>query len=118
MLERAIQQNKPEILATLAPKQTAYENVIIDTLTMIVPDTLALQHIDLLNAYEAVVYDIQAMQLAFSDPLYALARIGIYPDDADALALAMKAISEVLNAHSIVYTQDEPGAFFYIFDAV
>lgn len=117
ILGRAIETNNPDVLNDLAPIQIGYENITADTLHIEVPSELALQHVNLLNAYEAVTFDIQAMQLAFSDPLYALARIRLYPEDVNNLVLVLKEIAGTLDAQGIVYTKDEPGAFFYIFDA-
>jgi len=118
ILEEALSKNDPAILAKLKPIELGYDRIIQDTLRVQVPNTFALAHIDLLNAYEAIYTDVVSMQLVFNDPLVALARINSYPDDAEALFQSLKNISSLLDTYSVIYTANEPGTFFYIFDAV
>lgn len=118
ILQRAIETHNPSVLDNIKPIQTAYEHIIADSLIMNVPDKLAVTHIELLNALEAILTDVRAMQLSFTDPLYALARVNTYESDARALYTSLKKIADVLNEQNITYTQTEPGAFFYMFDAV
>jgi hypothetical protein len=117
ILERAIAEDNPEILTQLVPIRIAYTNMIRDTLHISVPNELGSEHIALLNAYEAILSDIQAMELAFSDPLLALARMNLYQSNADALFIAFKNIASVLDTHNIYYEASDPGAFFYIFQS-
>ncbi len=62
-----------------------YANTLSDSLRIEVPESFATEHIDLLNAYEAILIDIEAMQVAFSDPIFALARIKNYENDSRTL---------------------------------
>lgn len=116
ILKRALEKNDPSILEELKPARKAYEDFIHYSLLMPVPELLVRQHLDLLNAYEAILSDIKAMQVAFDDPLLSLARVNAYQNDVLSLYTAYKNIGDVLTKEGITYANDEPGAFFYLFD--
>ncbi len=116
ILKQALDTNDPAVLAKLAPIREAYVGMINDMLKMSVPDSFVNEHLALLNAYEAILTDIEAMEKAFDDPLYALARVRKYYDDVTAMANSFKAMGEALGENGITYANDELGAFFYLFD--
>ncbi len=115
---RALETNNPKLLEDLKPIRDGYQNIINDTLLVPVPESLVQQHLDLLNAYEAIHTDIEAMLVSFSDPLYSLARVKRYESDAKGLLQSYTAIHAALNAVGIQYGNDEPGAFFYFLDTL
>ncbi len=117
ILQRAITANDPALLAELASIRMVYVNMITDTLKLSVPPSFVNEHIHLLNAYEAIRTDIEAMQVAFTDPLYSLARVRLYEEDAGNLYKSLKAIYELLSASGTTYTRDEAGSLFYIFES-
>ena len=117
ILQDALQKNDVAILDKLQPIRNGYTQIIADTRVVPVPDTLAITHVELLNAYEAILTDIVAMQMSFDDPLLALARVRNYEHDAQSLYDALKKIADVFTQNNILYDKTEPGAFFYIFDA-
>jgi hypothetical protein len=117
ILQEALVANDPELLEGLAPTHQVYASYIADTLTTEVPASLVSGHLQLLNAYEAILTDIEAMQLAFTDPLYSLARVKGYEDDADMLLTALQNIAKTLIESDTIYTNDEPGALFYFFES-
>ncbi|MCF7816058.1 MAG: hypothetical protein K9M10_02500 [Candidatus Pacebacteria bacterium] len=116
ILQRALETNDSRELDALTPIYQAYTNIIRDTLAMQVPVSLALMHLDLVNAYESILTDIGAMQVSFTDPLYSLARVRGYEDDTQSLFFALQTIGSALTAQGVAYTNDEPGAAFYLFD--
>ena len=115
ILQRALDANDPDLLEGLMPIRSVYENIIADSLHIDVPDALADEHVALLNAYEAVLADIKAMQVAFTDPLFALARVRGYEADARSLYEAFRALAQKLTGEGGSYLNDEPGAFLYRF---
>ena len=117
ILQKAITANDPALLAELEPIRIVYAGMIADTLKVGVPQSLVAEHINLLNAYEAILTDIKAMQVAFTDPLYSLARVRLYEEDATALYSALESIHKQLSATEVSYTSDEAGSMFYIFDS-
>ncbi len=115
ILQNALEANDPKMLAELEPIRNVYVETIVDTLAMDVPDVFADMHVDLLNANEAIALDISAMQVSFTDPLYSLARVKSYKDDAGALFKSISAIREKTTQEGISYGNDEPGAVLYLF---
>lgn len=118
ILQKAIEGTDEEKLRELGPIVDAYANIIRDTLALPVPDIFANAHINLLNAYEAVYTDIYSMQFAFSDPLLTLARVRVYEDDMASFGFALKEIKTILDAQNILYTKEDPGSAFYVFDTL
>ena len=116
ILQRALQANDPSILDALIPIHTVYTGIIIDLLGMPVPDTFVDEHIAFLNVCEALATDIEAMQSAFTDPLYALARVKNYEGDAKILVESFGNFAKAFTAESVTYANTEPGAFFYLFE--
>ncbi len=116
ILQRALEANEPELLKELAPIRTVYEKVLSDLLVVPVPTPLVEEHLQLLTATEAIRTDIEAMEVAFTDPLYALARIRGYQNDAQALYDALQTIAKTLSQYGVNYENDEPGAAFYLFE--
>lgn len=116
ILKQALDTNDATVLAGLVPIHDAYTGMIADMLRVNVPDTFVNTHLSLLNAYEAILTDVEAMQKAFDDPLYALARVRKYGEDVSSMANSFKVMGETLGGNGITYANDELGAFFYLFD--
>ncbi len=117
ILAQALEMNDPEILIRLIPIRESYEHILADSLLIPVPQSLAEVHLDLVNTYEAILTDIRAMEQAFADPLYTLARMKRYEDDALALVYAFANILIEIKASGVIYANDEPGAFLYLFES-
>ena len=116
ILQRALAANDPKMLEALDPIYDVYAAAIAGALQMAVPTAMADEHINLLNAFEGVLLDIKAMRVAFDDPLFALARVRTYDEHAKSLFNAFAAIQNAFDTQGIVYTSDEPGVFFTLFD--
>lgn len=116
ILQKALTANDPAILEMLTPIHDAYVSYISQSLRMEVPESFALLHVSALNTFEAVLTDVEAMQLAFTDPLYALARTKGYEADTLALYESLKRINQKLSENGVTYASGEPGSFFYLFD--
>jgi hypothetical protein len=117
ILARALDQNDPEILKQLEPTRDAYEKVLRDTLLVPTPHSLVDEQLDLVNTYQAILTDIIAMERAFTDPLYTLARMKRYEDDALGLLYAYINILKATDEAGIIYANDEPGVFLYFFES-
>ncbi len=116
ILKNALEKNDQKILDTLKPFHEFYSNTIQELLNIEVPDSLALEHINLLNAFETVLTNNEAMQVAFSDPLFALARIQTYEKDVANLFNTLTQTAQTLSNRGVVYGSNEAGKFFYLFD--
>jgi len=117
ILQKALTANDPTLLEKLAPIQKVYQDYITGSLAISVPQSFGGVHIDLLNAYESILADISAMQIAFNDPLLTLARMRGYQTHAKELYTAMQSIAKNLNAANETYTSEEPGSLFYLFES-
>lgn len=118
ILNRAIASENEADLKPLEPIRTAYRNIIMDTLALPVPDKIRDQHIALLNAYEGIALDVEAMQKTFSDPLFSLARVQEHETHSGALYLAFNEIASVLQLQGISYGNEDTGRFFNLFEQI
>jgi len=116
ILYTALQTSDRALLDELIPIQNAYKSTLIDTVSMPVPSELAVKHTELLNGYEKIYTNLDAMRSVFDDPLYALARVRNHENDLRNLAKILKSITETLTENGVVYTNEESGAYLYIFD--
>ncbi len=117
ILQKALTGENPEKLKELDPIYNTYVQIISELLLLPIPDTLADKHVALINAAEAVLTDIEAFRLAFEDPLYALARVEKYQDDAQTIHDSLKSIIEIITSHNVSYLNSEPGAVLYLFNS-
>lgn len=111
ILERALRDNDVKELQKLDAKIAAYQALLNETMRLPVPSSVVLEHLALLNAYQAILIDINAMRGAFNDPMLTLLRIKRYQDDAGGLANVITALyTKLLSANvswpptSAVYT--------------
>jgi hypothetical protein len=118
ILHRALMTQDSTLLEQLRTIGDSYEAIIADTLATPVPDRLVLEHLAVLNAYEDVYADIRAGEAAFTDPLYTLARVRDYETHATALLNAYIALAKALAREGVIYTSDEPGAFYRLLETL
>ncbi len=118
IMQKALDAHDPALLGQLTPIMSMYTNTIADAQKMNVPEAFVNAHIAFLDACEALSADIHAMQIAFDDPLYAIARVQKYNEDKKSLYLSLKNISLTFTAEGVTYMNDEPGAFFYLFENI
>ncbi len=116
VLQAALDIHDPAPLAQLTPVLAMYTKTIEEVLPMNVPEVLVEEHLAFLNACEALATDIRAFQVAFDDPLYALARLEKFNDDKKAFFYSLRDLSAAIKAEGVTYMNDEPGAFFYLFE--
>ena len=111
--KRAIETDNPNELKKLAIPKASYKQMLADTVEVPTPATYAGIQTQLLSAYEAIYSDISAMEQSFNDPLYALARIKRYYEDAVLLQSIVKTLNEKLLSDGIHFEESEPASFFY-----
>lgn len=96
ILERALRDQSEAELQKLKPKAAVYTALLKETLTLPVPNTATVEHLALVNSYQAILSDITAMSNAFDDPMLALLRIKRYQDDAAGLTISIAALYDKL----------------------
>lgn len=115
ILYTSLKENNPAILSELIPIKNTYADIIDHLVSLPVPDSLALHHIGLLNAYEATFASIHAMSLSFDDPLLTLSQL----QTSDAVHIApLKNILTLFDTEGIIFMDTEPATYFYKFDSL
>lgn len=113
---KALRDGTPETLAALAPIIASYDGMIEDMQHIGVPRTLTEEHLDLLNAYNALRIDIDGMRQAFTDPVYALARFQRYQDDAEGLYYAIVNLYTKLHEDGVRWSKGDIASEFIRID--
>ncbi len=101
----------PELEA-VADVYKAYRD---NSLLVPVPSFLAKEHIDLINTYEAMFIDADALAKLKDDPLASLLRLERYIDDVTGLDLALENMYSALEPHASLFTMEDPAVLFVIF---
>lgn len=114
--EKAVRQGDPELLAPLATIANSYKNMRDSMLDLPVPQEAVSSHLNLINTYNALLIDIEGMQVAFEDPLYAMTRIKRYEDDATGLYNALNNLYGQLREGGVRYDQTDiaPSVFYFL----
>lgn len=89
IVEQAVATNDAALLSGLQVIVDNYDAIITGMQAVPVPQAMVKEHLDLLNAAQAVRNDIAAMQNLFVDPLTALLRLQRYQDDVLGLGTSM-----------------------------
>ncbi len=102
-------------MAELQSLVEVYRGYRDDTLLIPVPAFLAKEHLDLINTYNAIHSDIEAMTKVFEDPAVTLLRLKRYEDDATGLAYALQNMYFSLEPHAGLFTVEDPAVMFIMF---
>lgn len=100
---------KKEKLITLAK---VYKNYRDKTLATPVPRIFTKEHLDLVNVYNAMYLDIDAMTKASSDPMLPFVRLKRYEDDVKGLSLTYVNIYNALVPYAKVFEMNDPAILF------
>ena len=95
---------------------SVYLNTRDRVLLIPVPNTLAKEHLDLINVYNALYNDINAMTKVVSDPMLTFVRMKRYQEDTEALKLALQNIYLALKPYANHFGQDDKALFFTAFN--
>jgi hypothetical protein len=96
ILQDYVRYQKPERLLELDPIALAYTTIVKDLLATPVPKTYIKEHLDLVNAVNAVKEDVRAMQQIEEDPMFTLIRLKRYEDDGRGLSNALSNLFNTL----------------------
>lgn len=89
-----------------------YKAVRDEALSTPVPAIFVKQHLDLINTYNALYYDIDAMTLSLSDPVVSLLRVRRYEDDALGLRYALENMYLALAKYNNLFTSTDSALIF------
>jgi hypothetical protein len=106
ILQDALRYDDPARLKDLEPIALAYTNMVKLMLETPVPVIYVNEHLDLLNAYNALREDVKGMQKLEEDPMYTFLRLKRYEDDVAGLANAVTNIFNKLYLESEIRWND------------
>lgn len=115
VFSEAMQTSNPDVLVKLDLIEQSYKNLVALTLEVPTPAAYAPLQIRLLNGYETLLFDTVAMKQSFTDPLFALARVKGHYTDTQMLFGTIKEIQNRLLENGIVYGENDPGKYLYVF---
>ena len=116
ILKSIVTEGRTERMGELKSIAADYLMYRDESLKVPVPSIFLKQHLDLINTYNALYVDIDAMTLVFDDPLVSLLRVKRYSDDALGLNFALQNMNSSLRPHSQLFGKDDPALFFSNFD--
>lgn len=112
VLDDLLKTNSPEAVAELGLIATAYKNISEQVQELVVPPQLAKMHLDLINVYQALYFDISAMQNAIADPMVSLVRLQRYEDDAAGLVYAMENMYQAVVPYASAFDRNDSALLF------
>ncbi len=118
ILDDIMRNEKTERLPELSLIAQSYKNMRDGALAIPVPRPLLKEHLDLINTYEAVYQDIEAMTLSLEDPVVALLRIRRYEEDALGLRLALENMYDALSPYANQFSPTDSAQIFSLFDTI
>lgn len=109
-------RGKTERLPELQLISSSYKVIVEETLMVPVPAIFVKEHLDLLNTYQAIQADIQAMTMVLDDPVMSLLRVRRYEDDALGLNYALQNIFIAMQKYPSLFTQNDSALLFSNFN--
>ena len=111
ILQDVIRYEDKERLQDLEPIAAGYVQMVKLMLETPVPEAYATEHLNLLNALNAMREDIRGMQKLYEDPLYTFVRLKRYEDDVLGLSNALLGLFNKLHyTDNIEWETDEPAS--------
>lgn len=108
ILQDYMRYGKPERLLDLKPIALAYTTMVKELLETPVPEGHVVQHLNLVNALNAIREDIRGMEKVEEDPLYTLLRMKRYEDDVLGLSNAFTQLFNALHDKNVRWSESEP----------
>jgi hypothetical protein len=115
ILRDSLSGASPNGIKELETIAEVYLNTLNATKAIPVPQILLKEHLDLLNVYNALHFDISAMAKASEDPMLSFVRIKRYEDDTKGLMLALNNMYTAIEPFASVFAKDDPAILFVSF---
>jgi len=112
ILQEALDSNDPSLLTELQQNEAYYKALRDELLRLPAPSLYVKEHLDLINATNAIYNDILGMQLVFKDPLAALLRVKRYQDDAVGLFYSLQNFYFVIEESPVEFSDDDLATLF------
>lgn len=109
IIDNALRANNPQALEKLDPILNAYRGMVVDMKLIPVPSTYVAEHLALINTYQGVANDIEAMRSTFTDPALAMVRMKRYKSDVTAMAEAIMAlVNKLVKVDKVRFAKEDP----------
>lgn len=108
-----VRDEKKDRIADLKVIEGVYLGYLEDSLKIPVPKEFAKTHLDLVNTYKAIFEDLQSIAKYGEDPMLSLLHIRRYPEDVEALQLALTNLSKAMEKYADLYSSDDPAVLFF-----
>lgn len=89
-----------------------YKDTLDSSLAITAPSEFSKEHLDLINVYNALYYDIEGMTKIINDPVVALVRIKRYRDDMDGLVIAYQNMYTALDKTHYQFSANDSAMLF------
>jgi hypothetical protein len=117
VLDELLKTKSPESEEELGVIANAYKNMAEEVLKIEVPPQLVKDHLDLINIYYALHFDILAMQNAIKDPIVGMTRLKRYQDDVNGLIYASENLYKSLIPYASVFERNDSALIFADFNS-
>ncbi|MCE9643809.1 hypothetical protein K8Q93_00980 [Candidatus Parcubacteria bacterium] len=110
VLSQALAQNNPRGLQGISPIATSYHNLLSAALRLSVPPSAVKAHLSLVNSLSAIGDSVDAMMVAFQDPVRTVLYINKYEENVQALSNSFVQIASLLKSSGVVFSSNESGS--------
>lgn len=110
-----LRNNSGERVVEIEKKASVYKNIFEDLLKIPVPKIFTKEHLDLINAFQAVSIDVEAMTKILDDPLFSYLYMSRYSNDIEGMRLSLTNMYLALEDYADIFTVDDPAMFFGLF---
>ncbi|HYF10255.1 MAG TPA: hypothetical protein VD967_01455 [Candidatus Paceibacterota bacterium] len=110
ILSQALDRSDRAALAALAPISTSYHNLLSYSLRVRVPREALDEHLAFVNALSAMGDTVEAMRVAFNDPVRTVLYLEKYQQSAEALAASVLGLKQLFDQKGVAFAQNEPGS--------
>lgn len=115
IIDRALKMQSEAELQKLLPLENMYRQMRDQALRTPVPQSLAKEHLDIVNVFNALHAGLRDVRSVYDDPVVALMRVKRYQDDATGLANSMRNLYLALEPNANLFTPDDPAVVLVAF---
>lgn len=110
--QEALTKSDPTILKELDPILVSYKNILTNILKISVPQTLAKNHLDLVNIMSSSIFMIENFKKSLEDPMAGVQAVSIAVKNSESIIGIFDKIRTSLSAQNISYSGSEGGSIF------
>ncbi len=112
---KAVKEEKENGLNKLEPIASAYRNTAKDMLSLKTPPSFSDSHLNLINYFNSIAKEIDAMQKSYGDPVQAVLALKQYQVDSVAAYQILRNLNNYFLHKKVVFENNEPAEFFKVY---